>query len=1040
MSAGEPPGPNLPDTTHGLASFADADHGANHPQEISGDRDPHKTPGSSPHLSGHGGRRYRRWLIFPPALAALLAIWVIVAGFTAVERGATLERAQSQLDNTASTLLELSVLAELAAQIPGHPDDPDRMAAFWQILLQYPTAWIWIEKGGTISVGQAPPRGVGHLIVAAAASGDMSAHAALARADALKDWRRSVWWRVAVMLISSVGFLLLADQLSRALTQRAIAEESAARAEDRAIQLNVYKKQLEDTVTQRTAELRQANILLQKELSERIEAEAALHRHDALLTAVTLGAAALLGERDLNDAILTVLALVGETMSVSRVQFSEVRPDPAGHLLSFVRHEWCASGVTRLPDDTPLKEFDLTARFPDAARRLLAGEQISAYSDDLIGLSREQFEAAQMKSILLVPIRVDNEFAGILNFADSVQPRRTWIWAETDTAATLAELVGSAIARARRIKELADANMIVQNSPTILFRLRGEPSLPLIYISQNISKFGYSPTDLTASPTWPLTLIDPDDRDRVWSALTGVLANDALSASIEFRVLNGDRSRRWVEARYSPVRDKSGRLIEIEGIMTDVTERKAAETKILLLARTDPLTGLANRATFAERLHLAFSASRRGGSSFAVLYLDLDHFKDVNDTLGHPTGDLLLQAVAARLVAGVRDLDLVARFGGDEFAILQTDVGDPAIAGTLAEKLRVSVDRPYTFNGNTMHVTASIGIATLGAEIVDSDTMLAQADLALYRAKDEGRDQFRFHTKDLDEEVRERVSLTSDLRDAIERTELELYYQPQVDLASGTIVGMEALARWHHPTRGLIMPSTFISIAEKSGVIIPFGRWVLEEACGQMRRWRDTGIAPPVMAVNISMLQLKNARQFITLVTEVLSKRGLVPGDLELDVTEAILAQVSWARNDVLMDLRKMGVRIAIDDFGTGYSSFDYLRKYHINHIKIARSFINSATDDPEYAQTVRAIIGLARDLQIDVIAEGVETAAEREFLVSAGATTKGQGFFFSAAVNEAEASDLLRKGMITPASSPSGPVPGVRAISPAPLIPAAAQ
>ena len=1040
MSGGAPPGPRLPDTAHGLAPIAGADPDANPAPEIAGDGNPPKSPGSSPRFPGHGRRHYRQWLIFPPALVALLAIWVIVAGFTAVERGTTLERAQSQLDNTASTLLELSVLADLAAQGPGHPDDPDRMSAFWQILLQYPTAWIWVEKAGIVSIGQSPPRDAGHLIVAAAASGDMSAHAALAQTDALKDWRRSVWRRGAVMLISSIGFLLLVDQLSRAFTQRAIAEENAATSEDRAIQLNVNKQQLEDTVTQRTGELRQANILLEKELSERIEAEAALHRHDALLTAVTLGAAALLGERDLSDAILTVLALVGKTMSVSRAQFSEVRPDSAGHLLSFVRHEWCASGVAPLADDTPLKELDLTARFPVVAERLTAGEQCSVYSEDMTGLSKDQFDAARMRSILLVPIRLDNEFAGILNFADAAPPRRIWSWAETDTAATLAELVGSAIARARRIKELADANMIVQNSPTILFRLGGEPSLPLIYISQNIGKFGYSPTDLTASPTWPLTLIDPDDRARVWSALTGVLASDALSTSIEFRVLNGDRSRRWVEARYNPVRDKSGRLIEIEGIMTDVTERKAAETKILLLARTDPLTGLANRATFAERLHLAFSASRRGGSSFAVLYLDLDHFKDVNDTLGHPAGDMLLQAVAARLVANVRDLDLVARFGGDEFAILQTDTTDPAIAGALAEKLRFSIDQPYTLNGNTMHVTASIGIATLGADMIDSDTMLAQADLALYRAKDEGRDQCRFHTKDLDEEVRERVSLTSDLRAAIERNELELHYQPQVDLASGTIVGMEALARWHHPTRGLIMPSIFISVAEKTGVIIPFGRWVLEEACGQMRRWRDIGIAPPVMAVNISMLQLRNALQFITMVTEVLSKCGLVPGDLELDVTEAILAQMSWARNDVLMDLRKMGVRIAIDDFGTGYSSFDYLRKYHINHIKIARSYINSATYDPEYAQTVRAIIGLARDLQIEVIAEGVETAAEREFLVSVGAATKGQGCFFSAAVNEAQASDLLRKGMITPSPSPSGSVPGVRALSPVPPFPAAAQ
>jgi diguanylate cyclase (GGDEF)-like protein len=513
-------------------------------------------------------------------------------------------------------------------------------------------------------------------------------------------------------------------------------------------------------------------------------------------------------------------------------------------------------------------------------------------------------------------------------------------------------------------------------------------------------------------------LIDALDRPRVLGALTGVLEKDASSASVEFRMLNGDGSHRWVEARYSPVRDHGGRLVEIEGIMIDVTERKAAEEQILRLARTDPLTGLANRTTFNERLHLAFNASRRGGTSFAVLYLDLDHFKDVNDTLGHPMGDLLLKMVAARLLGGVREADVVARFGGDEFAILQTDVPDPATAGTLAEKLRIAVGLPYTLKGNTAHVTASIGVAPLGVGTVEADAMLAQADLALYRAKDEGRDQYRFHTKDLDDEVRQRVNLTSDLREAIERGELELYYQPQVNLATGNIVGMEALARWHHPTRGMILPSVFISIAEKTGVILPLGRWILDQACGQMRRWRDAGIAPPVLAVNVSMLELRNADGFVGTVTETLAKWGLAPGDLELDVTESMLAQISWARNDVLTDLRKIGVHIALDDFGTDYSSFDYLRRYQINHIKIAQSFIKTAADNPDHAQSIRAIIALARNLRIDVIAEGVETADERALLIAMGATTEGQGFYFSAPVDEARASDLLRAGLIAPAAA----------------------
>jgi len=1003
---------------------ADTAHGVAAAERIPVSSEAPGKAASSAATAARGEKRYPRLAVFLPALAALITIWGIVAAFTISERGTVLERTQSQLDNTASTLVELSALAERAAAVPGRPGDPDRAAAFWRVLLQYPTAWIWIETDGKISTGQPPPRGTGNLIVVAAASGHLTAHAALTQTDALVDWRRSMWQRVAALLVTSAGFLVMADRLSRAMIQRAAAERGAATAEERATQLNLYRAQLEETVAQRTAELKQSNVLLGKQLSERIAAEAALRQHDLLLTAVTRSAAALLGEGDLKDAISVVLELIGRTTSVARVLFAAIGLGPGGHFMLSVQQEWCAAGATRLKDNAELKNLELTARFPATARVLGIGQQGSVYSDDLSGPNREMFASAAMSSILLVPIRIGNQLSGSLNFIDSSQVRRVWTWAETDTLATLAELVGNAIARARRSKELADANMIVQNSPTVLFRLKGEPSLPLIYISQNIKKFGHSPVDLVGSPAWQLVLIDAMDRPRVLAALTGVLEKDASSASVEFRMLNGDGSRRWVEAHYSPVRDQSGRLVEIEGIMIDVTERKAAEEQILRLARTDPLTGLANRATFTERLHLAFNASRRGGTPFAVLYLDLDHFKDVNDTLGHPMGDLLLKMVAARLLSGVREADLVARFGGDEFAILQTDITDPATAGTLAEKLRVSVDLPYALKGNIAHVTASIGVAPLGVATVEADALLTQADLALYRAKDEGRDQYRFHTKDLDDEVRQRVSLTADLRQAIERNELELYYQPQVNLTSGKIVGMEALARWNHPTRGLVLPSLFISIAEKTGVILPLGRWVLDQACGQMRRWHDAGIAPPVLAVNVSMLELRNALGFVAMVTEILAKWGLAPSDLELDVTESMLAQISWARNDVLSDIRKIGVRIALDDFGTDYSSFDYLRRYQINHIKIAQSYIRTATDNPEHAQTIRAIIALAHNLDIDVIAEGVETAAERALLVSMGATTKGQGFYFSAAVTEAQASDLLRSGAITPVAALPGAQP----------------
>ena len=583
-------------------------------------------------------------------------------------------------------------------------------------------------------------------------------------------------------------------------------------------------------------------------------------------------------------------------------------------------------------------------------------------------------------------------------------------WQMTEDAAFKMNLLEEAVEE--RTRELSDANIIVQNSPTILYRLRGEPSFPLIYISHNITKFGHDPAHLLANPSWAGVLIDSDDQPKVADAMARVLEKDAQGASIEFRLCKGDGTRRWVENRYVPVRDEQGRLIEVEGIIIDVTERKAAEEQIALLARTDALTGLANRATFTERLHQAFAAAQRGAKPFAIHYVDLDHFKPVNDSFGHPVGDLLLREVAGRLRSCTRETDLVARLGGDEFAVLQGDMGEPASAGVLAAKIQRELALPYVLNGNELHVSASIGICPyVSGASAGPDAMVVQADLALYRSKEEGRNQYRFHSDDLDKAVLDRVTLGDELRKAIDRDELELYYQPQIELSSGKIVGMEALVRWNHPARGLLNAGAFISIAEKTGSIIPLGRWVLNQACRQMRLWRDRGMAPPVVAINLSLGQLKNGSELIRDVAQTVAMWELEPSDLEFDVTEATLAQMTWTQNDVLPRLRELGVRIAIDDFGTEYSSFEYLRAYRVNHLKIAQSMLKRAVDDPASAATIRAIINLAREAHIGIIVEGVETQAQCTFLSSTGSTTLAQGHYFSEAVIAADASEFLRCG-----------------------------
>jgi diguanylate cyclase (GGDEF)-like protein len=457
-------------------------------------------------------------------------------------------------------------------------------------------------------------------------------------------------------------------------------------------------------------------------------------------------------------------------------------------------------------------------------------------------------------------------------------------------------------------------------------------------------------------------------------------------------------------------------LILARFLVGALRQRKAAEERIAWLARTDGLTGLANRTTFLERLRQAFAAARRGGVSFAILCIDLDRFKEINDTLGHPAGDELLREVAGRLRQATREEDVIARLGGDEFAILQTATQDPADAGTLAAKLRTSLALPYSLGGGQVSsVSASIGISRYTVNAAGPDAMMVQADLALYRSKEKGRNQFHFHTDDLDQEMLERTTLTEELRHALEREELELFYQPQVEVISGKIVGMEALLRWNHPRQGLLSAARFIPVAEKVGLIGAIGHWVLDGACRQMSLWRAAGIAPPLIATNLSRLQLENGADLLRHVTTITGQHGIPPSCLEFDVTEATLAHSTLTKNDTLTRLRGLGAHIAIDDFGTEYSSFQYLRTYAVSHLKIGQSFINRANADADRAAMIRAVIGIAREIGIGVIAEGVETEAQRALLATTGSMTHAQGHYFSEAVGADRAGELLRQGTMKP-------------------------
>jgi diguanylate cyclase (GGDEF)-like protein/PAS domain S-box-containing protein len=564
------------------------------------------------------------------------------------------------------------------------------------------------------------------------------------------------------------------------------------------------------------------------------------------------------------------------------------------------------------------------------------------------------------------------------------------------------------------LDELAKSNRIVENSSTLLFRMTVGDQWVVTYVSRNIERYGHTAGEILG-PLQIWNLFHPDDAPHIRDDLEDLRAGKSNVARRQVRFRKGDNSWAWVDASMTGVRDEIGCLIGGEGMMFDITDTRKAEDRIAYLASHDGLTGLANRSAFMERLQLAFAETQRSGNPFAVLYLDIDHFKDINDAFGHEKGDLFLQMVAERLGAALRETDAlgrfsVARFGGDEFAVLETDVADPSDAAALAQRLIKTLALPFSIGEKNIHATASIGISLFDKSITDPNDLLVQADLALYRAKEAGRAQFHFHSCDLDIKVRERVAVAEELHAALKNGELELYYQPQVEIPSGRIIGLEALIRWNHPTRGLVPPSQFIPIAEKSGLIVALGSWVIEEGCRQLEKWQAQELAVPILGINLSAAQFRNPPNLMREVESALSRLKLGRNVLEFELTESVLIETTEAHSDILKRLRKLGVRIAIDDFGTGYSSLEYLHAYPVDRIKIAQQFMSRVITDPGDAAIVKATIGLADALKLEIIAEGVETVEQLTFLSKAGCQNI-QGYYFSRPVPAAAAAKLLQRG-----------------------------
>jgi diguanylate cyclase (GGDEF)-like protein len=555
-------------------------------------------------------------------------------------------------------------------------------------------------------------------------------------------------------------------------------------------------------------------------------------------------------------------------------------------------------------------------------------------------------------------------------------------------------------------------------APTVLFRWAAPGLPPARAGCHGLAQAGAAAAwdevslALDAGATVTLTRVGASE------AMRSVLSQAGLDGLMMVPVMLEDRHWGQIgfesEARDSSWSGEEVAILECLGAaLASALSRERHQERVAQLARTDALTGVANRITFTERLRQAFAASQRGAHPFAVLYLDLDRFKEINDSLGHHAGDLLLQQVAQRLQSATRQIDLVARLGGDEFAIVQAELMESASAGALADKLIEIISAPYSIEGNELRLGVSIGISTYSGEIRTPDVLLAQADQALYLAKRAGRGRYRFYSEQLERETRAQLALAEELRAALARAELEVYYQPQVELASGRIVGMEALLRWNHPQRGVLLPEDFLPIAEKFGLMQQLGRWVLQQACTQMALWRAQGLPVPVIAINVALAQIRMGAEFVHDVMDSIARAALEPGDIELDVTERVLARAKLAQSGALEELRRQGIAIAIDDFGAQYSSLDYLRSYRVSRLKIARGMIAAADAEPGGSAMIRAILSLARELGVEVVAEGVETESQRRLLVEASSQVQGQGFYYSRAVSAQESLRLLREGKV---------------------------
>jgi diguanylate cyclase (GGDEF)-like protein/PAS domain S-box-containing protein len=749
---------------------------------------------------------------------------------------------------------------------------------------------------------------------------------------------------------------------------------------------------------------------------------------DSILEAVGFAASEFLRSTTWEACIDAILGRLGQAARVSRVYVFQNHGSHRGDLLFSQRFEWTAPGVSPQIDNPNLQGLAWSSAFRRWRDILAAGGVVHGQVRSFPQEERDVLDEQDIQSIAVVPIAVGDDWWGFLGFDDCLA-ERDWSKGEIEALRAAAGTLGSAIARKRTELALQEAEVkyrsLIEQIPAVVYIAGVGETGDWLYVSPQIERIlGYTPKEWLSHSAPFSSFLHPADRERV-------LAEEAYSGATgeplrsEFRMKARDGRAVWIRDEAHLVYDDAGRPLLWQGLMSDITDLKKAEEQVAFLAYHDKLTRLPNRAMFEELLDLALSRARRKGLAVAVLFMDLDNFKLVNDSLGHDAGDELLQKMGARLREALRDTDVVARQGGDEFLILLSDLergaqytrpdSEAAVitAESVAERIHELLKRPFAIGGTEFYITASIGISLFPFDGDDGKTLLKNADAAMYRSKRSAPGTSTVFSKEAVDPLT-RLSLATRLRRAVERKEWLLHFQPIVDLTDAHLVSVEALLRWLDPTTGMVPPNDFIPLAEEMGLIETIGDWVLEEVCRQSSDWRREGLMIEV-SFNLSPRQLWQGN-LVNKIIGHLKWMRVNPRNVLVEVTESTAMIDPDRTMRILEELHSAGLRLAIDDFGTGYSSLSRLKQMPVDVLKIDRSFIRDIPADGHAMSMVKAIIQLAHGLGMVPLAEGIETKEQWEFLAENGCSL-GQGFYFSRPV---PASDISQRYVWGAAESPA--------------------